>query len=90
MPTPETLAKNAEREARKNKSVFDTDLAQMNEAAILGAARDATASVVGYAKAAKPASDALHAKVKETGKRNIAIGLVLVCVAFAVVAVLTR
>ena len=90
--TPEELAAiAAEREARKNVGIFDTDLAKANKAAAHAAINSATAPIVGAAKTyGKPAAEVVHAKAKEFGKAKIVMVIVAICVIMAAVGALVN
>jgi len=74
----------------KNTGIFKTELAEANKAAAQDAINRATAGVVGAAKATKPATEALHAKVKGWGKGPIVLALLIVCVALAAIGVMVN
>lgn len=74
----------------KNVGIFDTDLAKANKAAAQDAINRATAGVVGAAKAAKPATEALHATVKGWGKGPIVLTLLIICVVLAAAGVMVN
>lgn len=85
MPTPETLAKNAEREARKSQ---DNPLWQANKRAGLDGIHNTMAPVNEAAKAKlKPIGDAATSWMASKGWKWIAGALVAVCFVLALVGV---